>query len=130
MRLLDAFHDVRLGQAAVDDVRRRRQQEAIGRRGHRDDPLYRGRRLLRRGFLMLNWIAAPAPTSRAAPGQVEQAGDVDDVGVLPHVAVGIAGTVPGPLRHEPDRRADGVSDRIADRELQPGAESALISAWE
>ncbi len=48
VRVLDAFHVVRLGQAAVDDVRRRRQQETLGRRGHRHDPLYRGRRLLRR----------------------------------------------------------------------------------
>ena len=35
---------------AVDDVRRRRQQQTLGRRGHRDDPLYRGRRLLHRRF--------------------------------------------------------------------------------
>jgi transposase len=54
VRVLDAFHVVRLGQAAVDDVRRRRQQETLGRRGHREDPLYRGRRLLRRGFTTLN----------------------------------------------------------------------------
>ena len=54
VRVLDAFHVVRLGQAAVDDVRRRRQQETLGRRGHRDDPLYRGRRLLRRRFTTLN----------------------------------------------------------------------------
>ncbi len=54
VRVLDALHVVRLGQAVVDDVRRRRQQETLGRRGHRDDPLYRGRRLLRRGFTTLN----------------------------------------------------------------------------
>ncbi len=54
MRVLDAFHVVRLGQAAVDDVRRRRQQQTLGRRGHRDDPLYRGRRLLRRRFSTLS----------------------------------------------------------------------------
>ncbi len=33
VRVLDALHVVRLGQAAVDDVRRRRQQETLGRRG-------------------------------------------------------------------------------------------------
>ncbi len=54
VRVLDAFHVARLGQAAVDDVRRRRQQETLGRRGHREDPLYRGRRLFRRGFMTLN----------------------------------------------------------------------------
>jgi transposase len=41
VRVLDAFHVVRLGSAAVDDVRRRWQQETLGRRGHRDDSLYR-----------------------------------------------------------------------------------------
>jgi transposase len=54
MRVLDAFHVVRLGSAAVDDVRRRRRQETLGRRGHRDDPLYRTRRLLRRDFTTLS----------------------------------------------------------------------------
>src|SRR5215211_1507641 len=48
-RVLDAFHVTRLGFAAVDDVRRRVQQETTGHRGRRDDPLFRIRRLLRRG---------------------------------------------------------------------------------
>jgi transposase len=39
-----------LGFDAVDQVRRRVQQETTGHRGRRDDPLYRIRRLLRRGF--------------------------------------------------------------------------------
>ncbi len=38
--VLDAFHVVRIGQAVVDTVRRRRQQETLGRRGPREDPLY------------------------------------------------------------------------------------------
>jgi transposase len=49
VRVLDAFHVVRLGFAAVDDVRRRVQQHTYGHRGRRDDPLYRIRRVLRRG---------------------------------------------------------------------------------
>ena len=48
-RVLDAFHVTRLGFAAVDDVRRRVQQESTGHRGRRDDPLFTIRRLLRRG---------------------------------------------------------------------------------
>ncbi len=48
VQVLDAFHVVRLAFAAVDDVRRRIQHEQTGHRGHRDDPLYRIRRLLRR----------------------------------------------------------------------------------
>jgi transposase len=49
VRVLDAFHVVRLGFAAVDDVRRRVQQHTYGHRGRRDDPLYGIRRVLRRG---------------------------------------------------------------------------------
>ena len=47
--VLDAFHVVRLGTAAVDEVHRRVQQDIHGHRGRRDDPLYRIRNLLRAG---------------------------------------------------------------------------------
>jgi transposase len=56
-RVLDAFHVTRLGFAAVDDVRRRVQQESTGHRGRKDDPLYRIRRVLRRGHEHLTDIA-------------------------------------------------------------------------
>lgn len=46
--MLDAFHVVRLGFAAVDDVRRRIQQEQLRHRGRAEDPLFGIRRLLRR----------------------------------------------------------------------------------
>ncbi len=44
--VVDHFHAVRLGNAAVDDVRRRVQQATLGHRGRKDDPLYRIRRTL------------------------------------------------------------------------------------
>jgi transposase len=47
-RVLEAFHVVKLGFDAVDDVRRRVQQEQAGHRGRNGDPLYGARRLLRR----------------------------------------------------------------------------------
>jgi len=47
--VLDAFHVVRLGTQVVDEVRRRVQQETLGRRGHKHDPLYKIRGLLRHG---------------------------------------------------------------------------------
>jgi len=47
--VLDAFHVVRLGTQVLDEVRRRVQQHTLGHRGHRDDPLYRIRGLLRHG---------------------------------------------------------------------------------
>lgn len=45
-RVLDRFHAVRLANVAVDDVRRRTQQETLGHRGRKGDPLYGIRRLL------------------------------------------------------------------------------------
>jgi len=47
--VLDAFHVVRLGTQVVDEVRRRVQQDTLGHRGHKHDPLYTIRGLLRRG---------------------------------------------------------------------------------
>nr|WP_311201122.1 transposase [Brachybacterium paraconglomeratum] len=47
--MLDAFHIVKLASAAVDDVRRRVQQETLGYRGRKGDPLYGIRHLLRAG---------------------------------------------------------------------------------
>jgi transposase len=48
VRVLDAFHVVRLGFAAVDEVRCRIQREQTGHGGRTGDPLYGIRRLLRR----------------------------------------------------------------------------------
>jgi transposase len=47
--VLDAFHVVKLAGAAVDDVRRRVQQETLGHRGRTGDPLYGIRHVLRAG---------------------------------------------------------------------------------
>jgi transposase len=49
VRVLDAFHVVRLGLDALDQVRRRVQHDTLGHRGHAGDPLFGIRRLLRRG---------------------------------------------------------------------------------
>jgi transposase len=48
VRVLDPFHIVRLGLAAVDDVRRRVQHDTTGHRGRSRDPLSGIRRVLRR----------------------------------------------------------------------------------
>lgn len=47
--VLDTFHIVKLAGAAVDDVRRRVQQETVGHRGRKGDPLYVIRHLFRVG---------------------------------------------------------------------------------
>jgi transposase len=57
IRVLDAFHVTRLGFAAVDDVRRRVQQDDLGHRGRKGDPLYSIRRVLRRGHEHLTDVA-------------------------------------------------------------------------
>jgi transposase len=47
--VLDAFHIVKLATQAVDEVRRRVQQETSGHRGRKGDPLYGIRTILRAG---------------------------------------------------------------------------------
>ena len=42
----DPFHVVKLATSKLDEVRRRVQNETLGHRGRKNDPLYRGRRLL------------------------------------------------------------------------------------
>jgi hypothetical protein len=47
--VLDAFHIVKLGTTALDEVRRRVQQQTLGHRGRSGDPLYGIRNMLRAG---------------------------------------------------------------------------------
>ena len=49
-RVADPFHVVRAGHRCLDKVRRRVQQETLGHRGRKDDPLYKIRKLLLTGF--------------------------------------------------------------------------------
>jgi len=48
-RVADPFHVVRVANRCVDQVRRRVQNETLGHRGRKDDPLYRIRKLLLAG---------------------------------------------------------------------------------
>ena len=45
-QVADPFHLVKLANSKLDECRRRVQNETIGHRGRKDDPLYRARRLL------------------------------------------------------------------------------------
>jgi transposase len=45
-QVADPFHVVRLGNTALDEVRRRVQNQTLGHRGRKHDPLYRARKLL------------------------------------------------------------------------------------
>ena len=46
VQIADPFHVVRLANQKLDECRRRVQNETLGHRGHKGDPLYRCRRLL------------------------------------------------------------------------------------
>ena len=45
-QVADPFHVVKLANEALDEVRRRVQNQTLGHRGRKDDPLYRARKLL------------------------------------------------------------------------------------
>ena len=47
-QVADPFHVVKLANTKLDECRRRVQNETLGHRGHKNDPLYRCRRLLTR----------------------------------------------------------------------------------
>ena len=51
--VMDPFHVVRLAGDALDECRRRIQRDALGRRGRKDDPLYKARRTLHTGAGLL-----------------------------------------------------------------------------
>jgi transposase len=44
--VVDHFHAIKLANTAIDDTRRRVQQQTLGHRGRKTDPLYRARRVL------------------------------------------------------------------------------------
>ncbi|HJT94720.1 MAG TPA: ISL3 family transposase [Mycobacterium sp.] len=48
VQIADPFHLVKLANSKLDECRRRVQNETLGHRGHKYDPLYRSRRLLTR----------------------------------------------------------------------------------
>ena len=73
---------MRLGTQVVDEVRRRVQQDTVGHRGHKDDPLYKIRGLLGHGvehlterqqtkiIACLRGRMEDTRTTRTAPGSV------------------------------------------------------------
>jgi len=56
--VVDHFHAVALANAAIDDIGRRVQQETLGHRGRKGEPLYRIRRVLLRASERLGPAAA------------------------------------------------------------------------
>jgi transposase len=71
--VLDAFHVVKLGYQALDQVRCRVQQETLGHRGQRNDPLYKIRRLLVTGVERLSdhqWARLENGLAAGDPNQI------------------------------------------------------------
>ncbi len=66
--VVDHFHIVRLANQALDEVRRRVQQDTLGHRGRRDDPLYRIRRRLLTAHEHLTPAAVDRVMSWLEPG--------------------------------------------------------------
>jgi hypothetical protein len=81
-RVLDAFHVTRLGFAAVDDARRRVQQDSTGHRGRKHDTLYGIRRVLRRGHEHLTDVAWDRLLTGLDVGDVD--GQVAAAWIVPH----------------------------------------------
>ncbi len=71
----DVFHLIRLALQAMDEVRRRRQQQIHGHRGRKHDPLFRLRRVLRVGQERLD-----DATRRKVFDRVRAADTNDEVG--------------------------------------------------
>ena len=55
-QVADPFHVVKLANTKLDEARRRVQQDTLGHRGRKADPLYRSRRLLTKGHERLDEV--------------------------------------------------------------------------
>lgn len=98
--VLDAFHVVKLGTAAVDEIRRRAGQDTLGYRGRKGDPLYGIQTILRAGQENLT------DRQRARLTAAIEAGSRPRRGV--HRMAERAAT---PLRITPERSCRGARDR-------------------
>lgn len=63
VQVADPFHVVKHASSKLDECRRRVQNETMGHRGHKDDPLYRARRLLTKAH-----ENSTKPVSRSSSG--------------------------------------------------------------
>ncbi len=72
IRVADPFHVVRIANRCVDKVRRRVQNETLGHRGRKADPLYRIRKLLLAGYERLDERGHDRVLLRAASRRSER----------------------------------------------------------
>ena len=113
-QVADPFHVIRLANNSIDEVRRRTQNDTLGHRGRKDDPLNRARRLL-----------------ISAHERLTERGDAKLRGLLaagdPHGEVRLAWHAKETLRglydidcpHLAERYAAGLVDDLADADCPP-----------
>ena len=106
--VMDPFHVVRLAGDALNDCRRRVQQTTRGRRGRKNDPLYRARRTPHTGADLLTDEQAARLTALFAIDE-----HVEAEGHLGHLPADDR-RLPAP-RPSRGPRADGQADRVAQR---------------
>ena len=124
--VVDHFHADRLGNAMVDDVRRRVQNHVLGHRGRKGDPLYSVRRLLLR--------AAERLTARGwqrLENAWDAGDDADQVYLAWAVKEALRDVYSAPTRHDAPRplrcSTAGPSTRACPR---PSAWRAPSRLWE
>lgn len=111
----DPFHVVKLANTRLDDVRRRTQQDTLGHRGHRDDPLYRSRKLLTIGHERLD------DKANAKLENLLEAGDPDgEVRMAWHAKETLRG-----LYDQPAEGAPGYLDELVESLLEPAMSPEL-----
>ena len=124
--VVDHFHAIRLANKAIDDARRRVQQESLGHRGRRDDPLYR----IRRGLLVAHERLSDQQHDRVVTllGHGDRHGDVTNTYLAKELLRDVydAATVRGARRRL--RRFYEHCDQAGVRECRRLART--IRAWE
>ena len=73
VQIADPFHVIRAANQRLDECRRRVQNQTLGHRGHKGDPLYGIRRLLTMATERLDHTTAARLKARPAHGEVEWA---------------------------------------------------------
>lgn len=123
---VDHFHSIKLANEAVNDVRRRVQNETLGHRGHKDDPLYRSRRLMTKGWERLTERQLAKLLGALADGDPD-----GEVGAAILAKELLRDVYRAPTRREAHKRLVAFYSHAADSEVKEVLRLAkTISAWE
>ncbi len=112
-QVADPFHVIKLANTRLDEVRRRVQHDTLGHRGHRDDPLYRSRRLLTKGHERLD----DAGETKLL-GLLEAGDPKGEVRMAWHAKETLRGFYDQPA-DQADRYLTDLTDDLVDRDMSP-----------